>query len=48
MEIYLRRGLKDSDYRYDESELDFEFYDKHCHHRSDTIMAIYVPIKKLT
>lgn len=38
--------FKDSGYDYDESKLDFEFYDERCHHRQDTVMDIYVPIKK--
>lgn len=39
--------FKDSGYVYDESKLDFEFYDERCHHRQDTVMDIYVPIKKV-
>lgn len=39
--------FKDSEYVYDESKLDFEFYDERCHHRQDTVMDIYVPIKKV-
>lgn len=39
--------FKDSGYVYDESKLDFEFYDERCHHRKDTVMDIYVPIKKV-
>lgn len=39
--------FKDSGYVYDESKLDFEFYDERCHHRQDTVMDIYVPIKKI-
>ncbi|HYF82141.1 MAG TPA: AraC family transcriptional regulator [Clostridia bacterium] len=38
--------FKDSGYVYDESKLDFEFYDERCHHRADTVMEIYVPVKK--
>ncbi len=34
-----------SDYRYDESKLDFEFYDERCHGLKDVVMDIYVPIK---
>jgi AraC family transcriptional regulator len=33
-----------SNYQYDESKLDFEFYDERCHSRPDTVMEIYVPI----
>lgn len=36
-----------NDYEYDEEKLDFEFYDERCHFRPDTVMEIYVPIKKL-
>ncbi len=38
--------FKNSGYIYDESRLDFEFYDERCHHRQDTVMEIYVPVKK--
>lgn len=34
----------DSGYEYDESKLDFEFYDERCHFRPDTVMEIYVPV----
>lgn len=37
-----------SDYEYDESKLDFEFYDERCHHRPDTVMEIYVPVKRVS
>jgi AraC family transcriptional regulator len=36
-----------SGYQYDESKLDFEFYDERCHSRPDTVMEIYVPICKM-
>lgn len=36
--------FKDSEYAFDESKLDFEFYDERCHGRKDTVMDIYVPI----
>lgn len=39
--------FKDSGYVYDESKLDFEFYDERCHFRPDTVMDIYVPVKKI-
>ncbi|MGL4732044.1 MAG: AraC family transcriptional regulator [Clostridium sp.] len=38
--------FKDSEYAFDESKLDFEFYDERCHGRKDTVMDIYVPIIK--
>lgn len=38
--------FKDSDYIFDESKFDFEFYDERCHGRKDTVMEIYVPIQK--
>lgn len=38
--------FKDSGYSYDESKLDFEFYDERCHFRPDTVMDIYIPVKK--
>ena len=37
--------FKDSGYVYDERKLDFEFYDERCHHRQDTVMDIYIPVK---
>ncbi|WP_445669883.1 GyrI-like domain-containing protein [Paenibacillus sp. FSL R5-0887] len=40
--------FKDSGYVYDETKLDFEFYDEQRHSRPDTVMEIYVPVKKLT
>lgn len=39
--------FKDSEYIYDESKIDFEFYDERCHHRKDTVMDIYIPINKV-
>lgn len=39
--------FKDSEYIYDESKIDFEFYDERCHRRKDTVMDIYIPIKKV-
>ncbi|SCL89453.1 Regulatory protein SoxS [Sporanaerobacter sp. PP17-6a] len=38
--------FKESGYIYDESKLDFEFYDERCHYRKDTVMDIYVPVRK--
>jgi AraC family transcriptional regulator len=38
--------LKGSGYEYDETKLDFEYYDERCHQRRDTVMEIYVPVKK--
>ncbi len=35
-----------SGYAYDESALDFEFYDERCHHTAHSVMDIYVPIRK--
>jgi AraC family transcriptional regulator len=35
-----------SGYVFDESKFDFEFYDERCHHRQDTVMDIYIPVKK--
>ncbi len=35
-----------SGYVFDESKYDFEFYDERCHHRQDTVMDIYIPVKK--
>ncbi len=39
--------FKDSEYIYDESKIDFEFYDERCHNRRDTVMDIYIPIRKV-
>ncbi|GAA0086121.1 AraC family transcriptional regulator [Clostridium sp. CTA-7] len=38
--------FKDSEYSFDESKLDFEFYDERCHGRKDTVMDIYIPVVK--
>lgn len=38
--------FKGSEYVFDESKFDFEFYDERCHGRKDTVMEIYVPIQK--
>ena len=38
--------FEDNEYIFDESKLDFEFYDERCHGRKDTVMDIYVPIIK--
>lgn len=35
-----------SGYQFEESKLDFEYYDERCHSRPDTVMDIYVPICK--
>jgi AraC family transcriptional regulator len=35
-----------SGYRYDESKIDFEFYDERCHSHPDSTMDIYIPILK--
>lgn len=40
--------FKDSGYVYDEDKLDFEFYDERCHGCIDTVMEIYVPIRKIS
>lgn len=39
--------FKDGENIYDQSKIDFEFYDERCHHRKDTVMDIYIPIKKV-
>lgn len=39
--------FESSGYKFDESKLDFEFYDERCHSRLDTVMEIYVPIVKI-
>lgn len=36
--------FKDSKYVFDESKMDFEFYDERCHWRKDTVMEIYIPV----
>ena len=35
-----------SEYIFDESKFDFEFYDERCHSRKDSVMEIYVPVIK--
>lgn len=37
--------FRSSGYIYDERKLDFEFYDERCHHRKDTVMDIYIPVR---
>jgi AraC family transcriptional regulator len=37
-----------SGYVFDESKLDYEFYDERCHSRPDSVMEIRVPVKKKT
>lgn len=39
--------FKDSGYEYHSDKLDFEFYDERCHFRQDTVMEIYIPVKKI-
>lgn len=39
--------FKGSGYEYDNDKLDFEFYDERCHFRQDTVMEIYIPVKKV-
>ncbi|WDV48052.1 AraC family transcriptional regulator [Clostridiaceae bacterium M8S5] len=39
--------FKDSGYVYDDTKMDFEFYDERCHFRPDTVMEIYIPIKNI-
>lgn len=39
--------FKDSGYEYDNDKFDFEFYDERCHFRQDTVMEIYIPVKKV-
>ena len=38
--------FKDSGYIFDETKLDFEYYDERCHSNIDTVMDIYVPVIK--
>ncbi|MEG0380245.1 MAG: AraC family transcriptional regulator [Kurthia sp.] len=35
-----------TDFVFDESKVDFEFYDERCHGLEDAVMEIYVPIKR--
>ena len=39
-----KEWFKDSKYIFDESKMDFEFYDERCHGRKDTVMEIYIPV----
>lgn len=39
--------FESSGYVYDESKIDFEFYDERCHFKPDTTMDIFIPVKKL-
>lgn len=36
--------FRNSEYTFDESKVDFEFYDERCHARKDTVMEIYIPV----
>lgn len=38
--------FKDSQYIFDETKLDFEYYDERCHKAIGTVMDIYVPVVK--
>lgn len=38
--------FKDSGYIFDETKLDFEYYDERCHTNIDTVMDIYVAVLK--
>lgn len=38
--------FKDSGYVFDETKLDFEYYDERCHPTIGTVMDIYVPVLK--
>lgn len=38
--------FQDSDYVFDETKIEFEFYDERCHGLENAVMEIYVPIKK--
>ena len=37
-----------SGYVFDESKVDYEFYDERCHFLKDSVMEIYIPVKKKT
>ncbi|SFJ07071.1 AraC family transcriptional regulator [Terrisporobacter glycolicus] len=39
-----KEWFKETKYIFDESKMDFEFYDERCHGRKDTVMEIYIPI----
>ncbi|MGE7859830.1 AraC family transcriptional regulator [Bacillus mobilis] len=38
--------FQESDYFFDETKIDFEYYDERCHGLENAVMEIYVPIKK--
>ncbi|MFJ7954565.1 AraC family transcriptional regulator [Lysinibacillus sp. NPDC096418] len=38
--------FQDCEYVFDETKIDFEFYDERCHGLENAVMEIYVPIKK--
>lgn len=40
----LNEWFPKSDYEFDETKLDFEFYDERCHGLDNAVMEIYVPI----
>lgn len=39
-----KEWFKETKYIFDESKMDFEFYDERCHGREDTVIEIYSPI----
>ena len=42
----IEEWFKDSGYVFDETKLDFEYYDERCHPTIGTVMDIYVPVLK--
>ncbi|MFC7055419.1 GyrI-like domain-containing protein [Enterococcus alcedinis] len=46
MALYFLEWFPKSGYLFDESKLDFEFYDERCHGLKQVVMDIYIPIKK--
>ena len=36
--------FQDSDYWYDQSKYDFEYYDERCHYHRNSVMDIYIPV----
>lgn len=39
------KWFSQSDYLFDESRYEFEFYDERCHYLENSTMEIYIPIK---
>ncbi|MDP4145803.1 MAG: GyrI-like domain-containing protein [Bacillota bacterium] len=46
LKYIFEKWFKDSGYIFDETKLDFEYYDERCRPTIGTVMDIYVPVLK--